>query len=120
MISFLFETCSFTNNPNFIRFKWKLKRKHSLAKYVICETGIRRVEVRPKASLLLPCRTHFFLLTTMILFSFIRTSVRFISLLFPSFPLFPCPPPPPANYIFSFFPFRTFSSVNIAFVQKTF
>ena len=26
MISFLFETFGFTNNPNFIRFKWKLKK----------------------------------------------------------------------------------------------
>ena len=27
MISFLFETNGFTNNPNFIPFKWKLKKK---------------------------------------------------------------------------------------------
>ena len=28
MISFYFETCDFTNNANFIHFKWTLKRKH--------------------------------------------------------------------------------------------
>ena len=60
MISFLFETCSFTNNPNFICFKYKLKKKHLLVKYLICETEIHWVEICPKASLLLLCRTHFF------------------------------------------------------------
>ena len=37
MISFLFETCGFLNNPNFIRFKWRLKRKYSPAKCVIAQ-----------------------------------------------------------------------------------
>ena len=46
MISFLFKTCGFTNNPNFIGFKWRLKRKHSLAKCVIRATEIRRIEIR--------------------------------------------------------------------------
>ena len=35
----------FTNNPDFICFKWKLKKKHSLAKCVICKTEIRRVQI---------------------------------------------------------------------------
>ena len=61
MISFLFETCGFTSNPNFIRFKWKLrKKKHLLVKYVICTTEICRMEIRLKASLLLSCRTQLF------------------------------------------------------------
>ena len=45
IISFLFETWGFTNNPDFIRFKWRLKRKHSPAKCVIQATEIRRVEI---------------------------------------------------------------------------
>ena len=40
MISFWFETCGFTSNPNFIGFKWKLRKKHLLAKYVIGATEI--------------------------------------------------------------------------------
>ena len=60
LISILFETCGFTNNPNFIRFKWKLKKKHSLAKSVIYATEIRWMEIRLKAFLLLLCRTRLF------------------------------------------------------------
>ena len=48
MISFLFEICGFTNNPNFIPFKWRLKRKHSPVKCVIRATEIRRMEIRLK------------------------------------------------------------------------
>ena len=48
MISFLFETRGFTNNPNFILFKWRLKRKHSPAKCVIRATEIRRMEIHLK------------------------------------------------------------------------
>ena len=46
MLSFLFQTCGFTNNPNFIRLKWRLKRKHSPAKYVIRATEIRQMGIR--------------------------------------------------------------------------
>ena len=82
MISFLFETYGFTNNPNFIPFKWKLKKKHSLIKCIICETEICQIKICLKASLLLSCKNTSFILPTMIfLFSFIYTSVRFISLL---------------------------------------
>ena len=44
----MFETCGFTNNPYFICFKWRLKRKHSSAKCVIRATEIRRMEIRLK------------------------------------------------------------------------
>ena len=46
MISFLFETCGFTSNPNFISFKWRLRRKNSPAKCVIRATEIHRMEIR--------------------------------------------------------------------------
>ena len=46
MSNFLFETCGFTNNPNFLLFKWRLKRKHSPAKCVIRATEIRPMEIR--------------------------------------------------------------------------
>ena len=46
MINVLFETCDFTNNPNFILFKWTLKRKHLPTKCVICATEIHRMEIR--------------------------------------------------------------------------
>ena len=39
-------TCGFTNNPNFIRFKWRLKKNHLPAKCVIGATEIRRMEIR--------------------------------------------------------------------------
>ena len=42
MISFLFATCDVTNNPDFIRFKWRLKRKHFPAKCFIRTTEIRQ------------------------------------------------------------------------------
>ena len=42
---FLFETCGFTNNPNFIRLNWRLKRKHSPAKCVVRATEIRRMVI---------------------------------------------------------------------------
>ena len=45
MINLLFETCGFTNNPNFILFKWRLKRKYSPAKCVICPTEIHWMEI---------------------------------------------------------------------------
>ena len=45
MISFFFETCGCTNNPNFILFKWRLKRKHSPVKYVIHATEICQMEI---------------------------------------------------------------------------
>ena len=45
MISFLFETCDFTNNANFISFRWRLKRNHSPAKCVIHATEICRMEI---------------------------------------------------------------------------
>ena len=53
MISFLFETSGFTNNLNFIRFKWRLKRNHSPTKCVIhateiCQMGIRLKEISMK------------------------------------------------------------------------
>ena len=34
------------NNPNFIRFKWRLKRKHLPAKCVMRATESRRMEIR--------------------------------------------------------------------------
>ena len=46
IVSFLVETRGFTNNPNFIRFKWRLERKHSPAKCVIRATEICRMEIR--------------------------------------------------------------------------
>ena len=44
MISFLSETCGFTNNSDFILFKWRLKRKHSRAKCVIHATKFGQME----------------------------------------------------------------------------
>ena len=66
---------SFPSNGN-----WK--KKDLLMKCIICKTEIRRIKIRLKASLLLSCKnTSFILPMMMFIFSFIRTSVRFISLL---------------------------------------
>ena len=52
MINLLFETCVFTNNPNFILFKKRLERRHSPAKCVIRVTEIRRMEIRLNTELM--------------------------------------------------------------------
>ena len=46
MISFYFKTCGFTNNANFIHFKWTLKRKHSSTKCAIHTTEVFQMEIR--------------------------------------------------------------------------
>ena len=51
MITFFFETCGYTNNPNFILFKWRLKRKHSPVKCFIYATEISLLDIRLQAKL---------------------------------------------------------------------
>ena len=46
MISFLFETCGYANNPNFIHFRRRWKRKYVPAKFVIRVTVICGMEIR--------------------------------------------------------------------------
>ena len=74
--NFMFETCGFTNNPNFIRFKWRLKRKDSPPKCLIYATEIRRMEICLKISwwyllffLVVHCLHSYFLLLVPITWS---------------------------------------------------